>query len=76
MVMEDIAHFQIPIYDFPIDPDHDDEDTIEENNELRALLPFAVIGSETELSVGSGIYEIKARQFCEMPHISMGNGRS
>lgn len=36
-VMTDIAKHSIPIYDFPIDPDHDDEETIEENNELRVL---------------------------------------
>ncbi|KAM6502119.1 GTP binding protein [Amanita muscaria] len=45
-IIEDIEHYQIPIYDFPYDPEDDDEETIQENLELRALLPFAVIGSE------------------------------
>ena len=44
--MNDIQHFGIPIYDFPIDPDEDDEDTCKENIILRKMLPFAVIGSE------------------------------
>jgi cell division control protein 11 len=44
--MSDIAHFEIPIYDFPVDPEEDDQDTIEENMGYRKMLPFAVIGSE------------------------------
>ncbi|KAJ1982526.1 Cell division control protein 11 [Dimargaris xerosporica] len=47
-VMEDIENFQIPIYNFPYDPEEDDEDTVEENKELRQLLPFAVVGCEEE----------------------------
>ncbi|KAF8629853.1 hypothetical protein AX15_003215 [Amanita polypyramis BW_CC] len=45
-IVEDIEYYQIPIYDFPYDPEDDDEETIQENLELRALLPFSVIGSE------------------------------
>ena len=29
--MSDIAHFEIPIYDFPVDPEEDDQDTVDEN---------------------------------------------
>ncbi|KAJ3169269.1 hypothetical protein HDU88_001066 [Geranomyces variabilis] len=48
-VMEDIAYYKIPIYNFPYDDEEDDDETIEENNELRALLPFSVVGSEDEV---------------------------
>jgi len=34
-VMEDIGYYKIPIYNFPVDEDEDEEETIEENNELR-----------------------------------------
>lgn len=51
-VMDDIAYFKIPIYDFPIDPEEDDADTVEENQALRDLLPFSVIGAETEIVSG------------------------
>lgn len=34
-VMEDIDHYDIPIYNFPYDIEEDDEDTITENTELR-----------------------------------------
>lgn len=34
-VMEDIAYYKIPIYNFPYDEEEDDDETIEENNELR-----------------------------------------
>lgn len=33
--MEDIEHYNIPIYNFPYDVEEDEEDTIEENSELR-----------------------------------------
>ena len=49
--MEDIEHYDIPIYNFPYDVEEDDEETIEDNSELRSLLPFAIIGSEVEADV-------------------------
>ncbi|KAI6009042.1 Septin-domain-containing protein [Pisolithus marmoratus] len=50
-IMEDIEHYDIPIYNFPYDIEEDDEETIQDNSELRALLPFAIIGSEEALEV-------------------------
>ncbi|KAF8740169.1 hypothetical protein AX14_008357 [Amanita brunnescens Koide BX004] len=50
-IVEDIEHYQIPIYDFPYDQEEDDEETIQENLELRSLLPFAVTGSEDMVEV-------------------------
>ncbi|KAJ3262010.1 hypothetical protein HK103_003853 [Boothiomyces macroporosus] len=60
-IMDDINFFKIPIYDFPIDPEEDDEDTKEENDALRKLLPFSVIGSETEVKVGGRV--VRCRQY-------------
>lgn len=39
-IMEDIDHYDIPIYNFPYDPEEDDEDTIEDNMELRVRVRF------------------------------------
>ncbi|KAG6850323.1 hypothetical protein H0H93_014898 [Arthromyces matolae] len=50
-IMEDIEHYDIPVYNFPYDVEEDDEETIQDNSELRALLPFAVIGSEEEIEI-------------------------
>ncbi|KAJ7900069.1 septin [Mycena olivaceomarginata] len=50
-IMEDIEHYDIPVYNFPYDVEEDDEDTIQDNSELRALLPFAIIGSEEEIEL-------------------------
>ncbi|KIY70606.1 Septin [Cylindrobasidium torrendii FP15055 ss-10] len=50
-IMEDIEHYDIPIYNFPYDVEEDDEETIEENTELRNTLPFAIIGSEEEIEI-------------------------
>ena len=33
--MEDIEHFDIPVYNFPYDVEEDDEETIQDNSELR-----------------------------------------
>jgi cell division control protein 11 len=33
--MEDIEHYDIPVYNFPYDIEEDDEETIQDNSELR-----------------------------------------
>ncbi|KAH0838473.1 septin [Lanmaoa asiatica] len=50
-IMEDIEHYDIPVYNFPYDVEEDDEETVQDNSELRALLPFAIIGSEEEIDI-------------------------
>ena len=61
LVMEDIEHYRIPVYNFPYDVDEDDEDTVEENAELRNLMPFAIVGSEEVVDVGGR--RVRARQY-------------
>ncbi|KAJ1557952.1 hypothetical protein HK096_004400 [Nowakowskiella sp. JEL0078] len=60
-INEDIAHYGIPIYNFPIDEEEDDDETIEENNELRELLPFAIVGSEEEVVISGR--RVRCRQY-------------
>lgn len=50
-IMEDIKHYEIPIYNFPFDPEEDDDETIEQNKRLQQLLPFAVIGASEYTNV-------------------------
>ncbi|RSH77933.1 uncharacterized protein EHS24_003006 [Apiotrichum porosum] len=50
-IMEDIEYYGIPVYNFPYDPEEDDEDTIADNRELRGLLPFAIVGAEEEIMI-------------------------
>lgn len=38
--MEDIDHYEIPIYNFPYDVEEDDEETIQDNMELRVSFSF------------------------------------
>ncbi|KAG0290825.1 hypothetical protein BGZ96_005741 [Linnemannia gamsii] len=74
-VMEDITHHKIPIYNFPYDPEEDDDETVEENSELRSLLPFALIGCEEEVTVNGrkvrgrqypwGVVEVDNPQHCD-----------
>ena len=43
--MEDIEHYDIPVYNFPYDVEEDDEETIQDNSELRVrspTFPYAV----------------------------------
>lgn len=43
--------YQIPIFNFPYDIEEDDEETCEENQDLRSSLPFAIVGSEEEIEI-------------------------
>ncbi|KAI4592095.1 hypothetical protein KJ359_011886 [Pestalotiopsis sp. 9143b] len=61
LVMEDIEHYRIPVYNFPYDIEEDDEDTVEENAELRGLMPFAIVGSEDIIEIGGRT--VRARQY-------------
>ncbi|KAL5598945.1 hypothetical protein BROUX41_003736 [Berkeleyomyces rouxiae] len=61
LVMEDIEHYRIPVYNFPYDIEEDDEDTVEENSELRGLMPFAIVGSEEVIEIGGR--KARARQY-------------
>lgn len=45
LAMQDIEHYNIPIYNFPYDLDEDDRETVEENSYLKLLLPFAIVTS-------------------------------
>ncbi|KAJ2722814.1 Cell division control protein 11 [Coemansia sp. Benny D115] len=45
-IMADIATYNIPVFNFPDTEDDDDEENAEENAELRAMMPFAVVGCE------------------------------
>ncbi|KAJ2767752.1 Cell division control protein 11, partial [Coemansia nantahalensis] len=49
-IMNDIAFHNVPIYDFPTGEDVDDDETAEENTELRMMLPFAAVGCEEVLN--------------------------
>jgi cell division control protein 11 len=59
--MMDIEKYQIPVFNFPNDPDQDDAETEQENNELRAMLPFAVVGSDEEINVRGSL--VRGRQY-------------
>ncbi|GAB7343340.1 hypothetical protein MBLNU457_1387t2 [Dothideomycetes sp. NU457] len=61
LIMEDIEHYRIPVYNFPYDIEEDDEDTVEENAELRGLMPFAIVGSEDVVEVNGRV--TRARQY-------------
>ncbi|KAL7422763.1 Cell division control protein 11 [Cryptotrichosporon argae] len=50
-IMEDIEYYGIPVYNFPYDQEEDDEETIQDNSELRAMLPFAIVGAEEEIMI-------------------------
>ena len=61
LIMEDIEHYRIPVYNFPYDVEEDDEDTVEENAELRGLMPFAIVGSEEVIELDGK--RVRARQY-------------
>lgn len=60
-IMQDIRQNEIAIFDFPSNEEEEDEELVEENKELLSLLPFAVIGSATELVVNGR--RVRCRQY-------------
>ena len=58
-VMEDIEHYGIPVYNFPYDVEEDDDETIQDNSELRAMLPFAIVGSAEEVEMNGELVRIR-----------------
>lgn len=60
-VMEDIEHYSIPVYNFPYDVEEDDDETIQDNSELRAMLPFALIGAAEEIEIDGEL--VRARRY-------------
>lgn len=54
-IMADIQHFHIPIYYFPYDTSGSvDDETVEECQALRDLVPFAIVGSNATFPDPSG----------------------
>jgi cell division control protein 11 len=45
-INEDLEYYKIPTFGFQSTADEDDTEIIAENKELKALLPFAIVGSE------------------------------
>jgi cell division control protein 11 len=61
LIMEDIEHYRIPVYNFPYDVEEDDEETVEENAVLWGMMPFAIVGSEEFVEIGGR--KVRARQY-------------
>ncbi|SCU87848.1 LADA_0E06546g1_1 [Lachancea dasiensis] len=54
-VMDDIERFNVPVYKFEVDPEEDDLETVEENQALAMLQPFAVMCSDERNDSGQFI---------------------
>ncbi|KAG5518085.1 hypothetical protein PMAC_003271 [Pneumocystis sp. 'macacae'] len=52
-ILDDIAYHEINIFKPPI-YEYDDEETINENNEIISKIPFAIVGSNYEITTASG----------------------
>ncbi|CAN6630276.1 cell division control protein 11 [Trichomonascus vanleenenianus] len=71
LIMEDIEHYNIPVYSFPLDDEDEDEDDVDayyseeagegHESSLKHMLPFAVIGGSTWIKVGGKT--VQARQY-------------
>ena len=50
-IVEEMQVHDIPYFSFPYDEEEDDAEFVEENKELKALLPFAIVGADSETMV-------------------------
>jgi cell division control protein 11 len=60
-IMDDINHFNIPIYRFPYTGNDDDKEGKEQCEALREMLPFAIVGSNELYEEGDHI--VRARKY-------------
>jgi cell division control protein 11 len=60
-IMQDIEHYAIPVYNFPYDVEEDDDETIQDNSELRAMMPFALVGMSEEIEMDGEL--VRARRY-------------
>ncbi|KAJ3323241.1 septin 2 [Boothiomyces sp. JEL0866] len=73
-ILEDFAFHQIPYYQ-PVSHDNDDPEIVQENKEVISKLPFAVVGSDREVTVGGkkvrgrqypwGVIEVENEEHCD-----------
>jgi len=61
--MEDIEHYDIPVYNFPYDVEEDDEETIQDNSELRV--------SNSNTSSSSVMSSTSNRLFFPLPSLDL-----
>ncbi|CDR45948.1 CYFA0S20e02146g1_1 [Cyberlindnera fabianii] len=61
LILEDLKHYQIELYDFPYDLENDDTETIDTNSYLRSLIPFSVVGSNQVFEVNGEL--IRGRKY-------------
>lgn len=55
--MEDIEYYDIPVYNFPYDVEEDDEDTIQDNSELRVRPKLDIATTHRTLIVAYAGYD-------------------
>ncbi|XP_054257882.1 septin-4 isoform X1 [Macrosteles quadrilineatus] len=60
-ILQDIEENQIRIYQFPECDSDEDEDFKQQDRELKACIPFAVVGSNTIIEVGG--CKVRGRQY-------------
>lgn len=60
-ILDDIAFHEISIFKPPI-YEYDDEETLNENNEIVSKIPFAIVGSNYEVTTASG-YTVRGRKY-------------
>jgi Septin family protein len=59
-IMEDIEHYDIPVYNFPYDVEEDDEETIQDNSELRVSL-----NSNKDYAIFLSLFDTGSSPFCD-----------
>ncbi|KTW27747.1 hypothetical protein T552_02186 [Pneumocystis carinii B80] len=60
-ILSDIAFHEIEIFR-PPNYEYDDEETLNENNEIASKIPFAIVGSNYEVTTSSG-HTVRGRKY-------------
>ncbi|EPY52635.1 septin Spn3 [Schizosaccharomyces cryophilus OY26] len=51
MILDDIAYYHIPVYNFPYDEEEDDEALVSLSKSLRSKMPFAIVSSDRLIDI-------------------------
>ncbi|EPX72787.1 septin Spn3 [Schizosaccharomyces octosporus yFS286] len=52
MILDDIAYYHIPVYNFPYDEEEDEEALVSLSKSLRSKMPFAIVSSDRLVEIG------------------------
>ena len=78
-IQDDLKYHKISYFNFPYDPEVDDDEGIADNRELQSMIPFSMVGAEDTFVVAGrevrgrkyhwGVVEVDNAQHCDFSRL-------